>query len=159
MTLTESTQYTFRPITAAHAATLRAEGGDVYVADAKPGYPCRQCLRDADIGEELILLSFDPFTKETPYRSASPIFIHREDCSDRLDRSPLPRQLADRQLSVRAFDTVELMTNATVIDGGSLPETLEEFFSDETVRSVHVHNATRGCFATVVERVEPRPRS
>ena len=63
------------------ADTLRAAGGPVYVADSKPGYPCRQCLRDAEIGEELILVSYDPFEQASPYRSASPIFLHCAPCT------------------------------------------------------------------------------
>lgn len=152
MTFTDSAIHVLRPISDSDAAELRAAGGEVYIADAVPGYPCRQCLRDAEIGEELLLVSFDPFTLATPYRSASPIFVHREDCSDRLDRSPLPQQLAVRQLSVRAFDGAEMMTDAAVIDGGSLVEKLDEFFGDEAVQSVHIHNATRGCWAATVRR-------
>ena len=146
-----TTTFRIRPISSASADELRAAGGEIYVADTVPGYPCRQCLRDAAIGEELILVSHDPFSTDTPYRSASPIFLHRLDCSAELDQSAVPRQLAVRQLSVRAFDKAELMTDADVIDGGSLAETLDRFFADDSVRSVHVHNASRGCWAATVK--------
>ena len=52
------------------ADRLRRDGGPTYVADEKPGYPCRQCLRDAEIGQELVLVSHDPFDHDSPYRSA-----------------------------------------------------------------------------------------
>ena len=83
------------------ADALRAQGGITYVTDEKPGYPCRQCLRDAEIGEEVILVSHDPFTASSPYRSASPIFIHREPCTPH-HGTDLPEQLARGQRSVRA---------------------------------------------------------
>jgi Protein of unknown function (DUF1203) len=124
-----------------------------YVADSKPGYPCRQCLRDAEIGEELLLVSYDPFTNDSPYRSASPIFIHRANCEpDHV--SGLPTQLTIRQLSVRAFDGASMMTDAAVIDGTDLDDTLTRMFTDEGVTVVHIHNAGRGCWATNVVRPE-----
>ena len=75
-----------------------------------PGYPCRQCLEDAAVGDELILVSHDPFEHESPYRSASPIFLHREPCQAPPDAAALPAQRTRRQLSVRVFDRDESMT-------------------------------------------------
>ncbi|MCP5031930.1 MAG: DUF1203 domain-containing protein [Actinomycetia bacterium] len=78
-----TTDHTFQivPISAGDAQRLREAGGEVYLVDAVPGYPCRQCLQDAQIGEELILVSYDPFGSDSPYRSASPIFLHRVECA------------------------------------------------------------------------------
>ncbi len=123
----------------------------MYVADAVPGYPCRQCLQDADIGDELILVSHDPFLGSSPYQSASPIFLHRQTCSAPED-GQLPLQLTRRQLSVRSFDADEMMLDAAVIDGTRLDETLIRFFCDDQAQRVRVHNAERGCWATDVER-------
>lgn len=123
----------------------------MYVADAVPGYPCRQCLQDADIGDELILVSHDPFLGSSPYQSASPIFLHRQTCSAPKD-DQLPLQLTRRQLSVRSFDADEMMLDAAVIDGTRLDETLIRFFGDDQAQRVRVHNAERGCWATDVER-------
>jgi hypothetical protein len=119
----------------------------VYVADEYPGYPCRQCLRDAQVGEELILVSFDPFVSASPYRQAGPIFLHREDCSSNRDDSRIPDQLCRRQLSVRAFDADEMMIDAAVIQGNELDDLLHRFEHNPEMSFVDVHNATRGCWA------------
>ncbi len=144
--------FRLRPLTDADATALRRAGGPACVAATNPGYPCRQCLRDAEVGDELILVSHDPFEVDSPYRSASPIFIHRYDCATDRDRSALPEQLTCRQLSVRAFDSGAFMTDAAVVDGRNLGSTLESFFADPVVSTVHVHNASRGCWAVTVER-------
>ena len=144
--------FQLQPIDPSMAADLRALGGVTYVADTKPGYPCRQCLCDAEIGEELILVSHDPFTSQSPYRSASPIFLHRHDCAPPTDTHELPTQLTGRQLSVRSFDDNEMMIDAAVIDGRQLSDTIGRFFSDDGSQRIHVHNATRGCWAVSVER-------
>jgi hypothetical protein len=148
--------FTLLPISAPDAAALRRRGGPVYVADEFPGYPCRQCLRDAAVGEELILVSHDPFVGDSPYRCASPIFLHRHECSPQLTPDELPSQLTGRLLSARAFDDDEMMIDAAVIDGNELGATIFAFFQNSSVDHIHVHNATRGCWAVTVTRPLPR---
>jgi hypothetical protein len=113
--VTVETNYRLNPIDPAVADQMRAAGGDRYIADAKPGYPCRQCLCDAEVGEHLILVSHDPFSTVSPYRSRSPIFLHEEACTAPNDFMMLADQLTRRQLSVRAFDRMEMMIDTAVI--------------------------------------------
>ena len=135
----------------AHADHLRALGGITYVADEKPGFPCRQCLRDAEVGEELLLVSYDPFTASSPYRCASPIFIHSKPCEP--DQSAdLPVQLTSRTLSIRAFDAAAMMLDAALIDGTDLSKTIDRLLDNPSVEVLHVHNEPRGCWAARVER-------
>lgn len=147
-----TTDYRLAPIDPNVADDLRAVGGERFIADAKPGYPCRQCLCDAEIGEALILVSYDPFTVDSPYRSRSPIFLHERTCSPPTDTADLPVQLTGRQLSVRAFDRDAMMIDAAVIDGSDLEDQLQRFFDDVATTDIHIHNATRGCWATSVAR-------
>ena len=148
-----TTRFRHRPIDPIEADRFRAAWADapVYVADEKLSFPCRQCLRDAEIGEELLLVSYDPFTVDSPYRSASPIFLHREPCSSPADLGVLPEQLTVRQLSVRAFDADAMMIDAAIVPGDQLADTLARMF-DDACDHVHVHNATRGCWAVRVDR-------
>ena len=149
-----ATTFRLRPIDLHEADRLREAWSDspVYVADEKPSYPCRQCLRDAEVGEELMLVSYDPFEIDSPYRSASPIFLHRHPCPPPAELHALPEQITIRQLSVRAFDGDALMIDAAIIDGGQLGATLERLFDNESCDHVHVHNATRGCWAVRIDR-------
>jgi hypothetical protein len=144
--------FVLRPISPTDADALRLRGGPLVVADEHPGYPCRQCLRDAAVGDELILVSHDPFRTESPYRSASPIFLHRASCQPHAIEPGLPDQLTRRQLSVRSFDSEEMMIDAAVIDGTDLEFTIQRFFADTAANRIHVHNATRGCWAVAVDR-------
>lgn len=144
--------YVLRPIPTDKAEELRDAGGPVFVANEHPGFSCRQCLLDAEVGEELILVSHDPFTGNSKYRSASPIFLHRVGCQLAFNPSDLPTQLTSRQLSVRSFDKDEMMIDAAVIDGDELESKIESFFDDVQSETIHVHNATRGCWAVTIER-------
>ena len=134
------------------AEQLRRRGGPLFVANSYPGFPCRQCLRDADVGDELILVSYDPFRTDSPYRCSSPIFLHAHDCAAQRDTSDLPEQIRRRTLSVRAFDANAMMLSAKVVEGSALPDLIETLFTDEHVDHIHVHNAGPGCWATRIDR-------
>ncbi|MEZ5220607.1 MAG: DUF1203 domain-containing protein [Ilumatobacteraceae bacterium] len=149
------------PLPPSTAARLREAATVVRVADASPGYPCRACLRDAALGDELVLVSHDPFAgwdaaASSPYRSASPIYLHRRDCAADVDPDPVPDQLVRRRLSVRAFDERAMMLDGRVVDGVDLRATLDELAAVPGVAKVFVHNAGPGCFAAAVEVVDGR---
>jgi Protein of unknown function (DUF1203) len=148
--------FQLEPIAAGEADQLRQSGGQIYIADEKPGYPCRQCLRDAEVGETLVLVSHDPFCIGSPYRSASPIFLHQGSCGvptvELIDS--IPDQLSCRQLSVRLFDAHSMMLDAAVIDGSKLQKTIDGFFTNPSGEFIHVHNATRGCWAVTALRID-----
>jgi hypothetical protein len=146
-----TTPFAISGISQVAADELRARGGITYIADSKPGYPCRQCLRDAEIGEEMILVSYDPFEQSSPYRCASPIFIHRSTCSP-FAAGGLPEQLTSRKLSVRGFDGAAMMQDAGLVDGSELQIAIDTLFADPVIEYLHVHNAARGCWAARVDR-------
>lgn len=144
--------YRLAPIDPVHADVLRSAGGVIHVADSKPGYPCRQCLRDANVGEELVLVAHDPFEVDSPYRSTFPIFLHRLPCEPPASTESLPVQLTGRQLSVRAYDHSSMMIDAAVVEGHQLETTLQTFFDNAETDTIHIHNAPQGCWAAAVKR-------
>ena len=139
------------PIDPSEANRLRVGATVFDVADSSPGYPCRQCLNDAEVGEVLALVSYDPFTLESPYHSASPIYLHKDDCGE-ADVSAIQGQQLRRQLSVRAFDANEIMLTGEVIEGVDLEGTAARLLASNEVAFIHVHNASRGCWALRIER-------
>lgn len=143
--------YVLTGIDPAAADELRARGGISYVTDEKPGYPCRQCLHDAEIGDEVLLVSHDPFAASSPYRCASPIFIHSTSCTP-YESTDLPEQLTRGARSVRAFDTAAMMLDAALIDGEDLSVTISRLFDNPEIDHLHVHNEPRGCWAARVNR-------
>ena len=100
----------------------------------------------------MILVSHDPFESDSPYRSASPIFLHAADCCP-ADSDTVPDQMTCRQLSIRSFNGEDMMIDAAVIDGEDLDEFIRQFFANAESDKLHVHNAQRGCYAAEVRRV------
>jgi Protein of unknown function (DUF1203) len=115
--------------------------------------PCRRCLRNAEIGDELVLAPYDPFTLRSPYAGEGPVFVHAEGC-ERFDSAPgaVSEQVTGRVLSVRAYDDDAMMTDATVLKGERFTERVSELLDDTAVAFLHVHFAGPGCFAFRVDR-------
>jgi hypothetical protein len=99
----------------------------------------------------MILVSYDPFEESSPYRSASPIFLHASSCAEFDDADGLPEQLTCRNLSVRGFDGAAMMQDGVVIDGRDLHATIDDLFTNPAIEYLHVHKrGTRllGCEGT-----------
>jgi len=126
-------------------------GASVVTADS-PGYPCRRCLRDAQPGERVVLLSYDPFLGDSPYRQPGPIYVHEQPCAPSAAGAGLPEQLTSRLLSVRAFASDHLMRTAVVTPGVELERVAADLLADPGVAYLHVHNAGPGCFAVRIDR-------
>lgn len=123
-----------------------------YVADEKPGFPCRVTLEDAEPGETLLLVPFTHQTSQTAYASKGPIFI-RERTSTRAERrNEVPEQLKVRLISLRAYDRTGMMRDADVVDGKDLKPLIERLLANEETAYLHAHFARRGCYAALIER-------
>jgi hypothetical protein len=125
-----------------------------YIADQKPGYPCRVSLVDAEIGESLLLLDYGHLTTATPYRSVGPIFV-RESAREtyvRVDEIPEVLRARGRLLSVRAYGGNDMLAGASVIGTAEIDQSIQEFFANRKVAYLHVHYAGPGCFACRVDR-------
>src|SRR3954447_8316214 len=100
------------------------EGGTVVVADAPHAFPCRRCLHDAEPGEELRLVGYDPFEVASAYSGRGPIYVHASGCST-YDGTEIPDQQRRRLLSVRGYDEASLLTGAVVVPGTELEQAAE----------------------------------
>ncbi len=123
------------------------------VATSKPGYPCRVSLADAELGEELLLLPFEHQPTHSPYRSSGPIFVRKAAVRATIEPGVIPDYVRLRLMSVRAYDSAHMMTDATVCEGGDIASAIERMFSSDEVAYIHLHNAKRGCFSCTVNRV------
>ena len=131
---------------------LSRQNAKRYVADTKPGFPCRITLEDAEPGETLLLVPYAHQTSQTAYASKGPIFIREHSTSRHVCRNEIPEQLRARLISLRAYDETGMMLDADVVDGKHLKPLIERFLANEDVSYLHAHFARRGCYAALVER-------
>jgi len=131
---------------------LRKLGVVRYFVDAKPGYPDRIEVRDAEPGESVLLLNYTHQPADNPYRSSHAIFV-LEGASVAYDRiDDVPEVMRIRPMSLRAFDSDDLMVDADIVDGREIERFIDRFLADPRVAYVHAHYARRGCYAARVDR-------
>jgi len=131
---------------------LARAGARRYVADKKPGFPCRVSLQDAEPGERVILIPFQHQHGESPYRASGPIFVRESAVDVAVPASTVPELLRTRLLSLRAYDRSDLMIDADVVDGRDVEAVIERLLGDDRVRYLHVHFARPGCYACRIDR-------
>jgi len=65
----------FEPLFSLSDSELAKVRATRMIADAKPGYPCRVSLADAEIGETMILVNFEHQSADSPFRATHAIFV------------------------------------------------------------------------------------
>ncbi len=131
---------------------LRQHGVVRYLVDAKPGYPDRIEVRDAEPGESVLLLNYTHQPADNPYHASHAIFV-LEGASAAYDRiDEVPDAMRIRPISLRAFDADDLMIDAEVVDGREIERVIERFLADPRVAYAHAHYARRGCYAARIDR-------
>jgi hypothetical protein len=120
-------------------------------ADSPNAYPCRVSLRDADVGERLLLMPFQHHDVATPYRATGAIYVRERAVDATPAADEVPDQLRRRLLSVRAYGD-GMMRVADVVDGKDIESLIARFFERDDVDYLHVHFAKYGCYACRVTR-------
>jgi hypothetical protein len=134
---------------------LAARGAKRYVANAKPGFPDRIEMRDAEPGESVILVNYVHQPADTPYRASHAVFV-REGAQKAYDAvNEIPEVLRLRPISIRAFNSSHWMVDGEVCDGRDLDGVIQKLLADSEVAYLHAHFARRGCYAARIERAWP----
>ena len=122
------------------------------IVDEDPGYPCRVSLSDAKIGERVLSLSYFHHNVNSAYRASGPIFVRENAQTVVLQVNEVPKMLRHRLLSVRSYNSGNLMVGAEVVHGKELKSAIDRQFQNSDVEYIHIHNANPGCFNCSVYR-------
>ncbi len=144
----------FEPLFSLNENELAAKGARRMIVDAKPGFPCRIGLADAEVGETVILLPFVHHDVDPPYRASGPIFVRENANEAQLGRGEIPELVMCRTMSVRAYDKNAAMLDGAVVAGPEMKAHIEKLFANSTIEYLHLHNAGAGCYSCKVERVD-----
>lgn len=132
---------------------LKNIGAFKMIADEKPGFPCRVSLKDAEVGEEVILINYQYHFVNSPYKASGPIFIRKGATTAKLDVNEIPDILHHRYLSVRGYNIDSMLVDARVTEGVNLRRMIDDVFDNKEVAYIHIHNAKPGCYSCLVKRV------
>ncbi|AMC35528.1 DUF1203 domain-containing protein [Janthinobacterium sp. B9-8] len=142
----------FQPFFAMNTEELASHNARRLIADKPLGYPCRVSLRDAAIGEHVLLLPFVYHQCASPYRASGPIFVRENSVATTLAPNQLPGEMETRQMSVRAYDAEGMIKMAEVVEGERLVQYLQQLLQGAAIAYVHLHYAGYGCYACKVVR-------
>lgn len=177
-----SRRYLPRPIPAHVLAELRRAddsgqhlrpfvGSETGVPMDAVGSPLRCCLRAAEAGELIALVSYAPLRRwaaETgarpgAYDEAGPVFIHADDCSHSADVDRLlasddyPHAHPGARRTVRRYDRRGFIIGGRLLNIEEDPTAafnaaLDDAFADPQVALVHIRALEYGCFHFEVRR-------
>lgn len=137
----------FVPLFSLDDAALDARRVVRRVVDAKPGYPCRVSLVDAEIGETVLLLNYEHQPAKTPFRASHAIYVREHAAQAQCRIGEVPDVLRSRAISLRGFDAEHMLVAADLADGTLLEAAIDAMIGDPRVSYVHLHYAKAGCYA------------
>ena len=142
----------FRPLFGLPDEELKKRGVIRKTADAKPGYPCRVTLEDAEPGETVLLFNYESHKAQTPFRSSFAIYVREDAKQTRTVANDLPPALRGRPVALRIFDKDGMLIGADLDLSGALASKIEQAFKNPNAAYIHAHNAMHGCFAAEITR-------
>jgi hypothetical protein len=163
--MTRTIRARFAPIPEEFLRRVRMEDRDalgqpVKRVRASGGEPCRDVLRRAVEGEELILASFSPFEKPGPYKEYGPIFVLANESPEPVNRETLQTgsdgDYLRAQFAIRAYSANEEIIDAALIEAPDAQGVVEKFFTRTDTAFLHVRFPSYGCFACRLDRALPR---
>lgn len=133
-------------------AELRKRGAIRCRVDESPGYPDRIEMREAEIGETMLLVNHVCQPADTPYRASHAIYVREGARTPYVGIDEVPIVMRRRLLSLRGFDEAGMMRDADVVEGTAIEGTIARMFANPDIAYIHVHNAKRGCYSGRIDR-------
>jgi hypothetical protein len=131
---------------------VRTAGAQRVTATAKPGFPCRVTLEDAEVGETMLLFHHVSHDVDTPYRSAYAIYVRENAQAPAHYVDEVPPILQGRPLGLRGFDAVGMLRGALLALPGEADAKIRALFDQPEIATIHAHNAAHGCSAAKIVR-------
>ncbi len=142
----------FQPLFGLFGEALKARGVIRKTVSAKPGFPCRITLEDAEPGETVLLLNYESHKTDSPYRSSYAIFVRENATAAQTFTDDLPPVFKGRPIALRIFDKSGMLIGADLDTTGELTAKIERAFDNPDAAYIHAHNAMHGCFAAEIRR-------
>jgi len=117
------------------------------------GEPLRCCLRYAEPGEQITLISYAPFDHPSVWTEVGPVYIHAARCDGYKPTGRLPGQLATGPRVLRTYradDTMDYGHNTVVTDDADLGPIIQRLLGELDVATVHVRTLAPQCFLYAV---------
>src|SRR5438477_1554027 len=136
---------------ARRAAAAGVSDHAVITADSPNGFPCRHCLRWAQLGERMILFPYASIAPGRPYSESGPIFVHAEPCERYAATEQYPADFRGSRV-LRAYSSSEDMIDAAVVSDNNPEPVIERLLQNPETAFLQARSVTRGCYTFRIER-------
>ncbi len=158
--MTTATRLLVQAISSDHLDSIRNSGLDGHGNELRPfaasggqGEPLRCCLRYAEPGEEITLISYAPFDHPSVWTEVGPVYIHAARCDGYAPTGKLPEQLATGPRVLRTYradDSMNYDYNTVVTTEVDLEPIIARLLIENSVATVHVRTLAPQCFLYAV---------
>lgn len=143
----------FLPIDPDRLAAMRSAGEDGFGNPWTPfpaeGWePLRCCLRGSDAGERIVLITYSPWTRPSPWMEAGPVFVHDAACAGYGSTDLFPAAFPGSRRWLNPFDHTgaRAYDHITFVDADDDHEAaVRALLARADVAVVHVRSASAGC--------------
>jgi hypothetical protein len=111
--------------------------------------PLRCCLRHAEPGEAIALISYAPFATRSPWTEVGPVFVHADECAGYPATDALPDELRTGPRVLRTYSadgSLDYDDITLAPAGADLEPLLRELLERPQVTRVHVRSVLPQCF-------------
>ncbi len=120
------------------------------ITDSPRTFPCRHCLRWAEVGERVILFPYIAIPEDRPYTETGPIFVHEAPC-ERYASDEYPGVFWTGRV-LRAYDSKQNMIDTAIVDDAEPEAAIERLFANRAIAFLHARSLTNGCYTFRIER-------
>lgn len=124
------------------------------LASPDSALPDRIGLKDVPSGENAILLNHTYQPAQSPYHGKHAIFIHEGCIKSGLFYNEIPKYLAKRQLSLRAFNIEHCIIAAELATGEDIEPMVLTLLQMPETAYIHAHSARYGCYLAAIRKQE-----
>jgi hypothetical protein len=156
--------FTVSAISPADLDRIRTQGHDdfgnpldVIVNQHDGGTPLRCCLRDATVGERVLLIGYRPAAKGGPYAEVGPVFVHAERCAGYRAEAGYPEGFRHRRQLFRAYGRDGWPVHNQIVEPAEVDAVIAELLARPDVETVHSRNVLAGCYMFAIHRAHPGP--
>jgi Protein of unknown function (DUF1203) len=153
--MTTTTRLHVQAIDPARLDQVRSSGTDGHGNELVPfaasgdGEPLRCCLRYAQPGEQITLISYAPFDHPSVWTEVGPVYIHAERCGGYRPDGALPEELSSGPRVLRTYrsdDSMDYEHNTVITDEAELAPIIERLLTEPDVAFLHVRTLAPQCF-------------
>jgi hypothetical protein len=152
-----STSFTASAIPRSELEKVRTRGWDDFGNELELSIggsetPLRCCLRDADPGEPVVLMAYQPTRRGGAYAEVGPVFVHANACEGFQQPVGWPEGFRGRRQLLRAYGHRGQQVHNRIVEPDEVDLAVIDLLQRPDVDVLHSRNVLAGCYMFSITR-------